>query len=188
MKTKILVYALPVFILAVIHLAEAQQTKKVPRIGYLVTGVPSFSSALNLEAFRQGLQDFGYIEGKNIQIESRYADGKLDRLPSLVAELMQPKVDVLISGTLVAIRAAKQATNTIPIVMVLSVDPVATGLVDSLARPGGNITGLTNLARDLSGKRLELFKEVVPGISHIGMLRDADDPSAALGFKEYAAA
>jgi len=185
MKTKILVYALPVFILAVIHLAEAQQTKKVPRIGYLVTGVPSFSSALNLEAFRQGLQDFGYIEGKNIQIESRYADGKLDRLPSLVAELMQPKVDVLISGTLVAIRAAKQATNTIPIVMVLSVDPVATGLVDSLARPGGNITGLTNLARDLSGKRLELFKEVVPGISHIGMLRDADDPSAALGFKEY---
>ena len=167
------------------HLAEAQQPKKVPRIGYLVTGVPSSSSSLNLEAFRQGLRDFGYIEGKNIQIESRYAEGKLDRLPSLVAELVQPKVDVLISGTLVAIRAAKQATNTIPIVMVLSVDPVATGLVDSLARPGGNITGLTNLARDLSGKRLELFKEVVPGISRIGMLRDADDPSAALGFKEY---
>jgi putative ABC transport system substrate-binding protein len=178
--------------LASVHLAEAQQPKKVPRIGYLVTGVPSSSSSsssLNLEAFRQGLRDFGYIEGKNIQIESRYAEGKLDRLPSLVAELVQPKVDVLISGTLVAIRAAKQATNTIPIVMVLSVDPVATRtrLVDSLARPGGNITGLTNLARDLSGKLLELFKEVVPGISHIGMLRDADDPSAALGFKEYEA-
>jgi ABC-type uncharacterized transport system substrate-binding protein len=172
--------------LASVHLAEAQQTNRVPRIGWLVTGVPSSSSSsLSLEAFRQGLRDLGYIEGKNIQIESRYAEGKLDRLPSLVAELVQPKVDVLISGTLVAIRAAKQATNTIPIVMVLSVDPVATGLVDSLARPGGNITGVTNLARDLSGKRLELFKEVVPGISRIGMLRDADDPSAALGFKEY---
>src|SRR5207245_2338554 len=116
------------------RLAEAQQPKKVPRIGWLVTGVPSSSSSsLNLEAFRQGLRDLGYIEGKNIQIESRYAEGKLDRLPSLVAELVQPKVDVLISGTLVAIRAAKQATNTIPIVMVLSVDPVATGLVESLA-------------------------------------------------------
>jgi putative tryptophan/tyrosine transport system substrate-binding protein len=181
--SSILVAAL---VLALGAMAQAQQPKKVPRIGYLVTGFSSSSSSsLNLEAFRQGLRDFGYIEGKNIQIESRYAEGKLDRLPSLVAELVQPKVDVLISGTLVAIRAAKQATNTIPIVMVLSVDPVATGLVDSLARPGGNITGLTNLARDLSGKRLELFKEVVPGISHIGMLRDADDPSAALGFKEY---
>jgi putative tryptophan/tyrosine transport system substrate-binding protein len=171
-----------------VYLAEAQQTNRVPRIGWLVTGVPSSSSsALTLEAFRQGLRDFGYIEGKNIQIESRYAEGKLDHLPSLVAELVQLKVDVLISGTLVAIRAAKQATNTIPIVMVLSVDPVATGLVDSLAHPGGNITGLTNLARDLSGKRLELFKEVVPEISHVGMLRDADDPSEAIGFKEYEA-
>jgi ABC-type uncharacterized transport system substrate-binding protein len=184
---KLIGVALCAFLLALAFSVEAQQPQKVPRIGYLVTGVPSSSSSLNLEAFRQGLRDFGYIEGKNIQIESRYADGKLDRLPSLVAELVQPKVDVLISGTLVAIRAAKQATNTIPIVMVLSVDPVATGLVDSMARPGGNITGLTNLARDLSGKRLELFKEVVPGISHIGMLRDTDDPSAALGFKEYEA-
>jgi putative ABC transport system substrate-binding protein len=104
-----------------------------------------------------------------------------------VAELVQLKVDVFIIGTLVAIRAAKQAGTTIPIVMVLSVDPVATGLVDSLARPGGNITGLTNLARDLSGKRLELFKEVVPEISRVGVLRDAGDPSAALGFKEYEA-
>jgi ABC-type uncharacterized transport system substrate-binding protein len=120
-------------------------------------------------------------------IEYRSAEGDQERIAGLVTELVQLKVDVLISGTLVAIRAAKQATNTIPIVMVLSVDPVATGLVDSLARPGGNITGVTNLARDLSGKRLELFKEVVPGISHIGMLRDADDPSAALGFKEYEA-
>src|SRR6266404_7843360 len=173
--------------LASVQLAEAQQTNRVPRIGWLVTGVPSSSSALSLEAFRQGLRDFGYIEGKNIQIESRYAEGKLDRLPSLVAELVQLKVDVFIIGTLVAMRAAKQATTTIPIVMVLSVDPVATGLVDSLARPGGNITGLTNLARDLSGKRLELFKEVVPEISRVGVLWDMGDPSAAIGFKEYEA-
>jgi putative tryptophan/tyrosine transport system substrate-binding protein len=188
MGKKAIIVLLASLALASFHPAEAQQTNRVPRIGWLVTGVPSSSSSsLSLEAFRQGLRDLGYIEGKNIQIESRYAEGKLDRLPSLVAELVQSKVDVLISGTLVAIRAAKQATNTIPIVMVLSVDPVATGLVDSLARPGGNITGLTNLARDLSGKRLELFKEVVPGISHVGMLRDADDPSAAIGFKEYEA-
>ena len=161
--------------------AEAQQSKKIPRIGFLTAGGNQFS----FEAFRQGLRNLGYIEGKNIVIESRSAEGDQERIPGLVTELVQLKVDVLISGTLVAIRAAKQATNSIPIVMVLSVDPVATGLVDSLAHPGGNITGHTNLARDLSGKRLELFKEVVPGISHIGMLRDADDPSAALGFKEY---
>ncbi len=184
---KAILWLVAIFLVGAGAIAEAQQPEKVPRIGWLVTGVRSFSSSANIEAFRQGLRDLGYIEGKNIQIESRYAEGKPDRLPSLVAELMQRKVDVLISGTLVAIRTAKQATNTIPIVMVLSVDPVTTGLVDSLARPGGNITGLTSLARDLSGKRLELFKEVVPGISNVGMLRDADDPSAAIGFKEYEA-
>jgi putative tryptophan/tyrosine transport system substrate-binding protein len=178
--SSILVAAL---VLAVGVIAEAQQSANIRRIGFLTGGGNPFS----FEAFRQGLRNLGYIEGKNIVIEYRSAEGDQERIAGLVTELVQLKVDVLISGTLVAIRAAKQATNTIPIVMVLSVDPVATGLVDSLARPGGNITGLTNLARDLSGKRLELFKEVVPGISHIGMLRDADDPSAALGFKEYEA-
>jgi putative tryptophan/tyrosine transport system substrate-binding protein len=172
-----------VVLLAVAVIAEAQQSANIRRIGFLTGGGNPFS----FEAFRQGLRNLGYIEGKNIVIEYRSAEGDQERIAGLVTELVQLKVDVLISGTLVAIRAAKQATNTIPIVMVLSVDPVATGLVDSLARPGGNITGVTNLARDLSGKRLELFKEVVPGISHIGMLRDADDPSAALGFKEYEA-
>jgi putative tryptophan/tyrosine transport system substrate-binding protein len=178
--SSILVAAL---VLAVGVIAEAQQSANIRRIGFLTGGGNPFS----FEAFRQGLRNLGYIEGKNIVIEYRSAEGDQERIAGLVTELVQLKVDVLISGTLVAIRAAKQATNTIPIVMVLSVDPVATGLVDSLARPGGNITGVTNLARDLSGKRLELFKEVVPGISHIGMLRDADDPSAALGFKEYEA-
>jgi putative ABC transport system substrate-binding protein len=172
-----------VVLFAVGVIAEAQQSANIRRIGFLTGGGNPFS----FEAFRQGLRNLGYIEGKNIVIEYRSAEGDQERIAGLVTELVQLKVDVLISGTLVAIRAAKQATNTIPIVMVLSVDPVATGLVDSLARPGGNITGVTNLARDLSGKRLELFKEVVPGISHIGMLRDADDPSAALGFKEYEA-
>jgi putative tryptophan/tyrosine transport system substrate-binding protein len=178
--SSILVAAL---VLAVGVIAEAQQSANIRRIGFLTGGGNPFS----FEAFRQGLRNLGYIERKNIVIEYRSAEGDQERIAGLVTELVQLKVDVLISGTLVAIRAAKQATNTIPIVMVLSVDPVATGLVDSLARPGGNITGVTNLARDLSGKRLELFKEVVPGISHIGMLRDADDPSAALGFKEYEA-
>jgi len=174
-------------LLTVVAVAEAQQSAKVLRIGHVGVSGDLSSPSPNLESFRQGLRALGYIEGKNIQIESRYAEGKLDRLPSLVAELVQLKVDVFIIGTLVAVRAAKQATTTIPIVMVLSVDPVATGLVDSLARPGGNITGLTNLARDLSGKRLELFKDVVPEISRIGVLRDAGDPSSAIGFKEYEA-
>ena len=123
-----------------------------------------------VEGFRQGLRDLGYIEGKNILVEYRYIEGKSDRIPSLVAELVQLKVDVLVLGPLPAIRAAKQATKTIPIVMVTTQDPVAAGFVDSLARPGGNITGLTRLQRELSGKRLELLKEAVPGISRVGAL------------------
>ncbi len=187
MDRKISAWLLMTILLTVVAVAEAQQSAKVLRIGHVGVSGDLSSPSPNLESFRQGLRALGYIEGKNIQIESRYAEGKLDRLPSLVAELVQLKVDVFIIGTLVAVRAAKQATTTIPIVMVLSVDPVATGLVDSLARPGGNITGLTNLARDLSGKRLELFKDVVPEISRIGVLRDAGDPSSAIGFKEYEA-
>jgi putative tryptophan/tyrosine transport system substrate-binding protein len=186
MKAKILVYVLPVFILATIHLAEAQQPKKIPQIGF-VAGLGNANSP-NIEAFRQGLRDLGYIEGKNALVEYRYADGKLDQVPSFVAELVQLKVDVLVSGNLVGIRAAKQATKTIPIVMVLAVDPVATGLIDSLARPGGNITGLATLRRDLGGKRLELLTEVIPRISRVGVLWDANAPGPAIAFKEYEAA
>ncbi len=165
--------------------ADAQQAKKAPRIGFLaVSGDPN-SPGPWVEAFRQGLRDVGYVEGKTILVDYRYIEGKLDRIPSLVAELVQLKVDVLVLVALPSIRAAKQATKTIPIVMVATVDPVATGIVDSLAHPGGNITGLTRLTRELSGKRLELLKEVVPEISRVGVLWETDDPAAAIAFKEY---
>ena len=165
--------------------AEAQQSGKIPRIGYVrVVGVPSIPGP-NVEAFRQGLKGLGYVEGKNILIEFRYAEGKRDRVPSLVAELVQLKVDVLISGDDPAIRAAKEATKTIPIVMVINQDPVTTGLVDSLARPGGNITGISRLTRELSGKRLELLTEVVPGISRVGILWDSSTEGPKISFNEY---
>ena len=135
-------------------------------------------------AFRRGLRDLGYIEGKNILVEDRYAEGKADRIPSLVAELVQLKVDILVSPNSAAIRAAKESTKTIPIVMVITDDPVATGLVDSLARPGGNVTGLTRLTQELNGKRLELLKEVVPTASRVGVLLVA----GFTVFREYEAA
>jgi putative ABC transport system substrate-binding protein len=173
---------------ALCSVAQAQQPKKVPRIG-VVWGISEPKTPVPVvEAFRQGLRDLGYIEGKNILVEHRYAEGNLDRIPNLVAELVQLKVDVLVSPALPAIRAAKQATKTIPIVMLSNVDPVATGIVDSLARPGGNITGLARFTTELSGKRLELLKEMVPGISRVGVLWEAVDPAAATGFKEYEAA
>jgi putative ABC transport system substrate-binding protein len=187
-KTSAPSIVLVVVLLAVAVIANAQQPKKLPRIGYLSgRGAPT-TPGPSAEAFRQGLRDLGYTEGKNILIEYRYPEGRLDRVPGLVAELVQLKVDVLVIVPLPAIRAAKQATKTIPIVMVATVDPVATGIVDSLARPGGNITGLTTLSRDLSGKRLELLKEVVPGTSRIGVLWEAAAPAAAISFKEYEAA
>jgi len=168
--------------------ADAQQPKRVPRIGFLSPAGDPYTPSRPREAFRQGLRDLGYIEGKNIVVEYRYAEGNPDRLLSLVHELVQLKLDVLVLISLQSIRAAKQATSTLPIVMVTTVDPVATGLVDSLARPGENITGLTTLSRELSGKRLELLKEAVPGTSRVGILLDADNPGAAISFKEYEAA
>jgi len=174
--------------LASVHLAQAQQPKKVPRIGYVSASGGPGTPDPRFEAFRQGLRDLGYIEGKNILVEYRYAEGKQDPIPSLVAELVQLNVDVLVSPALPAIRAAKQATKTIPIVMVFNVDPVETGIVDSLAHPGGNFTGLTRLTRELGGKRLELLKEVVARVSRVGVLWDTDEASAAIGFKEYEAA
>ena len=161
--------------------AEAQQAKKVFRIGYLSPTDPATESTRS-GAFRQGLRDLGYVEEKNFVIEYRYLAGEVDQAPSLVAELVQLNIDVLVIQVLPGIRAAKQATKTIPIVMVASVDPVATGIVASLARPGGNITGLTTLGRDLSGKRLELFKEAVPRLSRVGILWTAAAPAAAVSF------
>jgi putative tryptophan/tyrosine transport system substrate-binding protein len=168
------------------HVCEAQQPKRVPRIGYVSSGDPSTEP--RLAAFRRGLRDLGYIEGKNIHVDYRYAEGKPDEVPRLVTELVQLKVDVLVVGFLPAIHAAKQATKTIPIVMVITVDPVASGIVDSLARPGGNITGLARFTGDLKKRRLELLKEAVPRISSVGVLWDAANENASVAFKEYEAA
>jgi putative ABC transport system substrate-binding protein len=173
MTKKISVLTLCALLFAHSFPADAQQPAKVPRIGYLSRTGDSKNPGPQVEGFRQALRDLGYIEGKNILVEYRYIAGKTDSVPSLAAELVQLKFDVLVLGPLPAIRAAKQATKTIPIVMVTTQDPVAAGFVDSLARPGGNITGLTTLQRELSGKRLELLKEAVPGISRVGALMSA---------------
>ena len=149
--------------------AETQQAAKVARIGYLA---PDLAASTRLkEAFRQGLRDLGYVEGRNVVIEYRDAEGKVERLPALAAELVALKVDVLVTGggTRTAL-AAKQATKTIPIVFASAPDPVTDGLVTSLARPGGNVTGLSGLAAELVGKRLEQLKQAVPGVSRVAVL------------------
>jgi putative tryptophan/tyrosine transport system substrate-binding protein len=164
--------------------ADAQQPGKIPRIGYAASGGDINNPGLIVEAFRRGLRDLGYIEGKNIIVEYRYP-GADPRDLGAVDELIRLKVDVLVSSSAAAISAAKQATKTIPIVMMASFDPVETGIVDSLARPGGNITGVARLTHELSGKRLELFKEAVPRISRAGIF--AERESASLREYERAA-
>src|SRR5215471_11960127 len=162
--------------------AEAQQPKKVPRIGYLSAGDPAgdpSSNAARIEPFRQGLRELGYVEGKNIFIEWRYAEGKLDRLPALAAELVLLKVDVIVTSGPTVTRAAKEATHTIPIVMAFDNDPVGSGVVASLARPGGNITGLSILAPEISGKQLELLKEIVPRLSRVAVVGTSTTPGNA---------
>ena len=150
-------------------LVQAQQPTKIARIGYL-TGATPIGQAARIEAFRQGLRELGYVEGKNIVVEYRYAEEKLNRLPALAAELVRLKVDVIVTGGSGNTRAAKEATNTIPIVMAQDSDPVANRFVASLARPGGNITGLATLAPEIGGKQLELLKEVVPKLSRAAVL------------------
>ena len=172
-----------VVLLAVAVIAEAQQPKNIPRIGYL--SVLSLSAmADRIEAFRQGLRELGYVEGKNIVIEWRYGEEKPDRVSELAAELVRLKVEVIVTGGNSAIQAAKKATNTIPIVMTQSGDPVASGFIVSLARPGGNITGLSNLAQELSGKRLELLKEVVPKLSRVAVLGMSTNPGNSQSLRE----
>ena len=175
-----------VFVLVVTGaVVEAQQPKKVPRIGYLSPFDPARESS-RAEAIRLALRELGYIEGQSIAIEYRYAEGKRDRLPELAAELVRLKVDlIVVSGVAIPIRAAKNATKTIPIVMVgLSADPVELGLVESLARPGGNVTGITNISRELGGKRLELLKEAVPKVARVAVLYDPALPGSELDVKE----
>jgi putative tryptophan/tyrosine transport system substrate-binding protein len=163
-----------VVLLAIGVIAEAQQPKKIPRIGFLVSGTPS-SNESNRNAFLQGLRESGYVDGQNIIIEYRWAEGKLDRLPDLAEELVRLKVDVVVVGGSTSTRAAKNVTKLIPIVMSNVTDPVVLGFVASLARPGGNITGLTNLAPEVGGKRLELLKEIVPQLSRVAVLGDPND-------------
>jgi putative tryptophan/tyrosine transport system substrate-binding protein len=183
MKTKITLLTLCAMLFALCGSVDAQQPKKVPRIGFLYAGSPSGQLA-RAEAFRQGLRELEYVEGKNIVIEYRHAEGKYDRLPGLVAELVRLKVDIIVTGGGPATRSAKEATKTIPIVMAQDDDPVASGFVVSLARPGGNITGLATLAPELSGKQLELLKEVVPRLSRVAVFGNSTRPGNAQALKE----
>src|SRR5215831_5196363 len=181
MNTKMIVCLVAAALLPTASFAEAQQPKKISKIGWIVTGS---GSATGLESFRREILALGYVEGKNIAFESRYADNKLELLPTLAEELVRREVDVILTGTLSGALAAKNATRTIPIVFVISADPVAAGLVDSLARPGGNITGVTNMSAVLAGKRLELLKETVPKLSRVAVLWNPQDPSPAQQWKE----
>ena len=163
--------------------AEAQQPMKAPRVGLLLQGT-STSLITRLEGFQQGLRERGYVEGKNIALEQRFDDDREERLPALAADLARLRVDIIVAAATPAVKAAKQATATIPIIIVHSADPVALGLVTSLARPGGNVTGLSSASPDYSGKQLELLKEAVPKLSRIAILWNAANPGTAIAFRE----
>jgi putative ABC transport system substrate-binding protein len=185
MKKKITVLTLCAMLFALSYSASAQQPTRVPRIGYLSASDPAGESTRS-EAIRLALRDLGYIEGQNIAIEYRYAEGKIDRYAELAAELVRLKVDIiLVAGGTGVIQAAKNATKTIPIVMAgTPIDPVEIGLVDSLARPGGNVTGITLLTRELGGKRLELLKEAIPKLARVAVLYDPASRASVLDVKE----
>jgi putative tryptophan/tyrosine transport system substrate-binding protein len=183
----ILFWLLTTVLLTTVSLAEAQQPTKVPRIGVLAAPNPSFFS-IRFEAFRQGLRELGYLEGKNISIEYRYAEGKLDRLPHLAAELVHLKVDLILTAGESGALAAKNATGTIPVVFAVTEDAVESGLVSSLARPGVNVTGLTVLSAELGGKRLELLKESLPRVSRVAFLWPSGGPRGKVPFTEMEAA
>lgn len=170
MRRGFLGLAISALLLALCFPSYAQQSAKIPRIGYVRSFGIGTPEGRGVSAFLQGLKDLGYVDGQNIQIEYRQPKGNFEGTPDLVTELVQQKVDVIVAVDTSAIRSAKQATKTIPIVMVTNQDPVATGLIDSLARPGGNVTGVTRLTRELSGKRLELLQEVVPRVTRVGVL------------------
>ena len=167
-------------LLAVTVIAEAQQPKK---IAYLLASTPA-AAAHNIEAFRQGMRELGYVEGKTLVLEVRYGEGRFERLPVIAQELVGLKVDVIVTVTDGAIAAVKRETQTIPIVMAISSDPVGTGLVASLARPGGNVIGNSTISPELSGKRLELLMEAVPGLSRLAFLWNPDVRGAVLDYKE----
>lgn len=176
MNEKIFAFALGAMLSALSLPAEAQQAKKIPRIGYLGSNTPAATSAF-VDAFRQGLREFGYVEGQTIAIEYRWAEGNFDRLPDLAAELVRLRVDVIFAAAAPSIKAARQATNAIPIVFEMLADPVSAGFVSSLAKPGGNLTGVAGLAPELSGKRLELLKEIVPRLNRVAILGNPGNPN-----------
>jgi putative ABC transport system substrate-binding protein len=183
MTSKIVICSLLTGFLFTVSLAQAQQPKKVHRIGFLSAASAS-AVAGRLDAFQQGLTELGYIEGKNIVVEYRYADGKADRLPALAAELVGAELDLIVAATTPGVLAVKKASATVPIVFVDISDPVANGLVASLARPGGNITGLTIFGPELSGKRLELLKEAAPNVARVALLWNSANPANELMWKE----
>ena len=167
--------------------ADAQQTGKVHRIGFLIPAASTLAP-LRLEPFRQGLNELGYVEGRNVVIEARWAEGKIERLPELAAELVRLKVDIIVAAATPAVQAAKNATSTIPIVMVDPGDPVRTGLVTSLARPGGNVTGLSSVTPDIAAKQLQLLTEAVSNVASVAFLWNSANPAAGLALKETQAA
>jgi putative ABC transport system substrate-binding protein len=182
-KAKVFGFAVCAMLFALCSSMEAQQPTKVPRIGYLSASSAAALSS-RIEAFRQGLRELGYGEGKNILIDWRFAEGKPDRLSELAAELVRLKVDVIVTGGPQSTRATKEATITIPIVMAQDSDPIGSGFVASLARPGGNITGLSTLAPEISGKQLELLKEIVPRLSRVAVFGTSTRPGNAQALKE----
>jgi putative tryptophan/tyrosine transport system substrate-binding protein len=189
MKEKLVISVIIIFIFLTFRVVAAQQPiRPIPKIGFISSSGTPADPSPQLEAFRSGLRDLGYVEGKNVTLERRYAEGRLDRMSPFVQEFVEQKVDVIIGVNNVVIRAAKEATKTIPIVMISSVDPVTAGYVESFARPGGNITGLAWLIRDLSAKRVELLKELLPKMTRVGVLWDGEGPGPAIAFKEYASA
>jgi putative tryptophan/tyrosine transport system substrate-binding protein len=183
MTKGMILVALCSLLLAPCSAVEAQQPTKIPRIGYLAAASRSISSA-RAEAFRQGLRELGYVEGKNIIIEYRYGEEKLNRLPAHAAELVRLKVDVIVTAAPSVTRATKKATITIPIIMAQDRDPVGNGFVVSLARPGGNITGLSTLAPEVSGKQLELLKEIVPRLSRLAVFGTSSIPGHTQSLRE----
>jgi putative tryptophan/tyrosine transport system substrate-binding protein len=182
MNRKIVICLLTTALLSIVPSVHAQQPVKPPRIGFIMAD--SSGSDPRVDAFRQGLREHGYVEGKNIAVEYRFAEGKEDRLLKLVTELVGLKMEIIVTDGTAVTRAVKNATKTIPIVMASDGDPVGNLFVASLARPGGNVTGLTNLLAGLSGKRLEILKDAVPGTSRFGIIWNPENPASITGFKE----
>jgi putative ABC transport system substrate-binding protein len=184
MIERTIAWVVTVIILAVVSPADAQQHGKIPHIGILSPSAPDRAPPENLEAFRQGLRDLGYVEGRNIILEYRWAENREDQYPALVAELIRLKVDIIYTSSTPAVIVAKQATKAIPIVFPVSSDPVSVGIVDSLARPGGNATGLSSMASDLWPKRMELLKEAFPKVSRLAMIWNSANPGMKLRARE----